>query len=96
MHVQRALFSDIAAAQHLPFIILICAAPFKTLQTRIELRQAMNRDPSEATLEVLEMQRKTQEFLTKEELAKTIVVDAQDENRYNLLNQKVNNFLEGN
>lgn len=93
LHAQRCIFSDIALAQHLPLIILVCAAPFKTLQTRIELRQAMNRDPSEATLEVLEMQRKMQEFLTKEELAKTIVVDAQDENRYNLLNQKVNDFL---
>lgn len=93
LHTQRCLFSNIAAAQDLPFIILVCAAPFKTLQTRIELRQAMSRDPSEATLEVLEMQRKTQEFLTKEELEKTIIVDAQDENRYNFLNKKVNDFL---
>jgi aminoglycoside phosphotransferase family enzyme/predicted kinase len=94
LHEQRQQFIEIAQQQKLPIIILVCAAPIKTLQTRIELRQAVKRDPSEATLEVLEMQRKAQEMLTKEELEKSIVVDAQDEGRYNLLNEKVNRFLE--
>ena len=90
---QREKFLALAKIENIPAIILACAAPIKTLQTRIELRQAMNRDPSEATLDVLDMQVKKQEYLSKEELARAIVVDAQDEDRYNLLNEKVNVFL---
>jgi predicted kinase len=90
---QREQFIALAQTLKTPIIILACAAPIKTLQARIEIRQAVHRDPSEATLDVLEMQRKRQEYLTGEELEKAIIVDAEDEDRYNLLNEKVNAFL---
>lgn len=93
LRAQRAQFIDLAKQLGVPLIILACAAPIKTLRARIELRQVMNRDPSEASLAVLEMQHKKQEYLTKDELERAIVVDAEDEDRYNLLNEKVNIFL---
>ncbi|MCD6048556.1 MAG: aminoglycoside phosphotransferase [Gammaproteobacteria bacterium] len=90
---QRASFIHLANSLGVPLVILACAAPIKTLRARIELRQAMRRDASEATVEVLEMQRQKQEYLTGDELEMAIVVDAEDEDRYNLLNEKVNAFL---
>lgn len=90
---QRKQFMQLANTLQVPFVILACAAPIKILRARIKLRQAMKHDPSEATLEVLEMQSKKQEYLTKDELERAVIVDAEDEDRYNLLNEKVIAFL---
>lgn len=90
---QRNHFAQLAEQLGVTLVILACAAPLKTLEARIELRQAVHRDPSEATLEVLHMQRSLQELLVPEELEMALVIDAQDESRYETLNQRVDDLL---
>ncbi len=90
---QRTHFVQLAKCLGVQLIILACAAPLKTLEARIELRQAVHRDPSEATLDVLHMQRQDQELLVPEELEMALVIDAQDEHRYATLNSRVNDLL---
>lgn len=90
---QRDVFTALAQRLHIKQIILVCAAPIKTLEARIELRQAVHRDPSEANLDVLHMQRAHQEYLMPEELEKALVIDAQDESRYEALNQRIDDLL---
>ncbi len=90
---QRTQFTQLAERLGVKMIILACAAPLKTLGARIELRQAVHRDPSEATLDVLHMQRQDQELLVPEELEMALVIDAQDEHRYATLNSRVDALL---
>ena len=90
---QRHQFAELAERLGVRLIILACAAPLKTLEARIELRQAVHRDPSEATLDVLHMQRNAQELLVPEELELALVIDAQDEARYETLNNRVDALL---
>lgn len=92
-HEQRHPFFQLANRLKTREIILACAAPLKTLEARIELRQAVHRDPSEANVEVLHMQRSLQEFLIPEELERALVIDAQDENRYQTLNSRIDALL---
>lgn len=90
---QRHQFFQLANRLKTREIILACAAPLKTLEARIELRQAVHRDPSEANIEVLHMQRSLQEYLIPEELDRALVIDAQDEQRYQTLNSRIDALL---
>jgi predicted kinase len=66
--VQRQPFYDLACRLGVPFLILDFQAPEVVLRERIEWRLAAGADPSEANLEVLEMQLKGQEPLTAGEM----------------------------
>lgn len=90
---QRKKFIDFAKANNIRWVILACAAPMQTLRARIELRQAVHRDPSEADVNVLEMQNQQKELLLPDELEDVVVVDAQDEYRYKTLGAKINAHL---
>jgi aminoglycoside phosphotransferase family enzyme/predicted kinase len=71
----RALFRDLAARRRLPLVVLRFEVSDEVLRRRIGARQAEGRDPSEATAEVLQLQQRELEPLTKEELACSITID---------------------
>ncbi len=73
---QRAMFHALAQRRTVPFTILDFRAPPELLRRRIRQRRSEGRDPSEATLEVLERQLASAEPLTRQELARTVTVDA--------------------
>ncbi|MFC1684628.1 AAA family ATPase [Pseudomonadota bacterium] len=66
--VQRRPFYELARRLAVSFLILDFQAPEAMLRERIGLRLAAGADPSEANLEVLEMQLKGQEPLTVDEM----------------------------
>ena len=65
---QRRPFYELALRLAVPFLILDFQAPEMMLRERIGLRLAAGADPSEANLEVLEMQLKGQEPLMVDEM----------------------------
>lgn len=72
----RKIFADLAARLSVPFLILDCQADDATLEAWIKRRLLKRKDPSEATLEVLEMQRKTADALSETELKQTVILQA--------------------
>jgi aminoglycoside phosphotransferase family enzyme/predicted kinase len=64
---ERAGFQALALALGVPYAILAPLAPPEVLRARIEARQALGRDASEATVEVLERQMQWIEPLDTEE-----------------------------
>ncbi|MDT8385525.1 MAG: AAA family ATPase [Gammaproteobacteria bacterium] len=71
---QRDAFRALAEELGLPFTILHCEASDETLQQRVRHRQQMERDASEADLQVLENQQQKQQPLAADERAYTRVV----------------------
>lgn len=71
---QRDAFRALAGELALPFTILHCEAKEKTLQQRVRHRQRMERDASEADLQVLEKQQQKQQPLAADERAYSHVV----------------------
>jgi predicted kinase len=69
---QRRAFAQLAVRYEARFLIVSCEAPDDILDTRVQARAEAGRDPSDATLEVLQLQRRTQEMLASDELAVTI------------------------
>lgn len=74
---QRNPFRLLADALGIPFVILDLQVPFAELRRRVQHRQALGNDPSEATLEVLEHQLMASDPLTPIEL-KSVVRAASD------------------
>ena len=72
---QRRRFLELARTRGLPFLILSVEAPEALLRGRVERRLAARRDPSEATLKVLEAQLARREPLDEEEQALTLHID---------------------
>ncbi|MDT8387131.1 MAG: AAA family ATPase [Thiogranum sp.] len=66
-HAQRDRFRRFAARQALPWLVLNCDAPDQALQKRIEARRRLDRDASDATLDVLALQRTESDDFTAEE-----------------------------
>ncbi|MEP7304370.1 MAG: AAA family ATPase [Acidobacteriota bacterium] len=64
---QRDLFRETAATLGLPFVILAVSAPDAMLRQRIASRGRPGGDASEATVEVLEAQRRSDEPLDRDE-----------------------------
>jgi uncharacterized protein len=64
---QRERFLSLANRLQVPFKILLLEAPLDELRQRIQNRQKEGRDPSEATVEFLELQNKEQEPLSEQE-----------------------------
>ena len=73
---QRMSFIRLARTAQLPLVILDVQALDTTLRTRISERTRRRNDPSEATLEVLDHQIRTQEPLTHDELSLAIRIDS--------------------
>ena len=74
---ERRAFHALAAALQVPFIILHLQAGETTLRQRIAGRQEQEKDASEATLQVLELQLQGSDELTPEETASTFVLDTE-------------------
>jgi len=85
----RDVFRSLAEKHKLPFTIVHCVATDKELEQRIQARELEGGDPSEATLHVLNAQRKNQEPLDSDEQSYAIRLDSQDINdpmyRHNLI-----------
>lgn len=75
----RQAFADYAASNHIPFAILHCTAPAKTLRARIEARGRQDAEVSEADLDILERQLQTQEPLDTDELRHCVTLDTRAE-----------------
>jgi predicted kinase len=58
-----------------PWSIVSCRAPVDVLRNRVAKRLERKKDPSDATLDVLEAQLKTDEPLTVKELERATVID---------------------
>ncbi len=80
-HAQRDRFRKFAGDQALPWLILSCEAPDRALQERIEARRRLDRDASDATLDVLALQRTDSDGLTAEEDPHVIRLET-DDKRY--------------
>jgi predicted kinase len=76
---QRQRFCELARTRGLPFLIVSVEAPEALLRERVARRLAAGRDPSEATLAVLEAQLARREPLDSEEEALTLHVDTSQE-----------------
>jgi len=73
---QRQLFHDLAQELGVPFVILHFHADKKLLRQWITKRQAIGKDASEATIEVLEQQLKTEQPLAEDEAEHIIAIDS--------------------
>jgi len=65
----RDQFRDLALECRVPHVVISCEVPENVLRERIRLRSEAHNDPSEANLEVLQHQLKTQQVISKEERA---------------------------
>lgn len=72
---RRAAFRALAEARGAELVILAMTAPFEILRSRVIRRLEKNEDVSEASLEVLERQRRILEPLTADEDARAIRID---------------------
>jgi aminoglycoside phosphotransferase family enzyme/gluconate kinase len=73
----RDVFRSLAEKYQVPFTIVHCVATDKELEQRIQARELEGGDPSEATLDVLNAQRKNQEPLGAEEQAHVMRLDSE-------------------
>ena len=74
---QRMSFIRLARTARLPLVILDVQASDTTLRARISERARQQNDPSEATLDVLDHQLRTQEPLAPDEVALAIRIDSE-------------------
>lgn len=77
---QREAFQNVADDTHARLTILDIHAGEQVLAQRIESRRQRCDDPSEATLEILQLQIETAEPLTEKERARTLSVDTASKN----------------
>jgi hypothetical protein len=78
-HDRRHRFLELARELRVPFVILSLRTRLAVLETRIETRQAQATDASEATLEVLRLQRENMEELSSEERELALELDGTTE-----------------
>ena len=72
----RELFAALATRRKVPFVILTLEANDDELRRRIRHRRQKGDDPSEATADLLEAQRRELEPISPEESAAALVIDA--------------------
>ncbi|MNO44850.1 Phosphotransferase enzyme family protein [compost metagenome] len=75
---QRAAAWEIAENTGAPFLILDCQAPDSVIASWLSQRQSEGRDPSDATLEVIQAQQASREPLSEAELPHSKRVDTPD------------------
>lgn len=71
----RDLMRQLADRLQVPFVILHCVAPHTMIEQRIQIRQQIGQDPSDATLNVLNAQRHRAQSLRIDEQQLTLTVD---------------------
>lgn len=89
----RVTFQQLAEQLDIPFCILHCAAPEDILQQRIKIRLEKNNDPSDADLDVLQLQQDNIEKLTAEELTRTLTVNTKASIEEQKIIEQVATFL---
>ena len=92
-HSNRASFMALAGDLRVPFVIVACQAPQRILEKRVEDRQTMGQDASDADVEILRQQVNSQVPLSDAELGLTISLDTSREpieNVLPLLRQRLN------
>jgi len=72
----RDLFRTLADQNRVPFVILECQVADSEIERRIKIREVQGGDPSEATLDVLQQQRKAVQALAAEEIPYAIRVNS--------------------
>lgn len=75
---QREAAAQVAETAAVPFLIIDCHAPDTVIAQWLAERQAEGRDPSDATLAVVQAQQQGREALTEQELIRTRHVDMTD------------------
>jgi predicted kinase len=76
----RDLMRQLADRLQVRFLILHCVAPNAMLEQRIQVREEVGQDPSDATLQVLNAQRDKAESLRNNERNLSLTVDTSQEN----------------
>jgi aminoglycoside phosphotransferase family enzyme/predicted kinase len=89
----REQFRTLASECGVPFLIIDFKASEQELYRRIEQRQQLKNDASEATLDVLKQQLASAQPLSADELNCTITVDTEMSNALDQLFDEVNNIL---
>lgn len=79
---ERDRFRTAASGRGLKFRIVSCTAPMDVLRDRVERRASQGRDPSDATVEVLERQRGVVEPLAVEEITCSVAADSDRPDSY--------------
>ncbi|MGB9092239.1 MAG: AAA family ATPase [Pseudomonas farsensis] len=92
---QRDAAAEVASSTGAPFLILDCQAPDAVIASWLQLRQAENTDPSDATLEVIKAQQANREPLTSEEQPHCKRVDTQDSASMDQLIEQIRQHLPG-
>lgn len=80
LRTQRDSFHNLAKALEIPFAILHTHAPLEKQRQWIKNRLEADKDPSEATVEVMERQNKNTEPLNEDEKTHTVTVDMSKNN----------------
>ncbi|ERI50269.1 hypothetical protein N878_09330 [Pseudomonas sp. EGD-AK9] len=92
---QRRAASEVAEQTGAPFLILDCQAPEAVIAGWLAQRQSEGRDPSDATLEVIQAQQATREALDDDELAHSKRVDTHDSASLDSLVERIRQRLPG-
>lgn len=87
---QREIFYALAKELKIELVILDCETAPAELIERIQNRQASKQDPSEARLDILQMQQATEEKLTSDEKTLTLTIDTENMNVEKLLKEFTN------
>lgn len=74
---QRERFAVLAARRQIPFVIVDCQSPRDILEARLLTRAKTNTDASDAGLDVLAHQIRSEEPLTDAERGRTLAIDTQ-------------------
>ena len=90
---QREVFRLFAKELACPFIILDAQAPKAIVAERIRWRSQEGKDASDATLEVMERQQKTQERFSPEERSHVLEVDSTDPQSINSAIRNLHSFI---
>jgi predicted kinase len=85
----RDLMRQLADTLQVRFLILDCVAPNAMLEQRIQVREEVGQDPSDATLQVLNAQRDKVEPLRNDERKVTLTVDTSQEDYVQALLRKL-------
>jgi len=91
---QRELFRQLAEALSVPMRILDFTAAVATLQQRIQQRQQLQNDASEATIEILERQLASTDAFDTDELEYIIAIDTEQQDTHAALLQKMTTLLQ--
>lgn len=92
---QRQAAGEIAEQTGVPFLILDCQAPDAVIASWLEQRQSEGRDPSDATLEVIQAQQAAREPLDEAELSHSKRVDTHDAASLDSLVERIRQRLPG-